>query len=272
MTPLFRARACVGWSSGATRPRQRVLLSSIRRCALYYYASVHTSPCLEKQVRACACKYVCNVCMFIVPQIERDRRDLQDYAVKYFNDPEETALSTCAEFAGVCTVKWGRRVCWCLYWAGGCREFGMVEKARRWGEMEAYSTAGRTHPPPHTHTHTHKHKHTHSHHFTAYTHTHMHTYINTHARTHTCMRADDFVSEYAKSFKGEKGEAEAYCYFFKEEGNLASLRKVGLKKKKVKPGCLCVCVPVCLCVCGGGEDKNRLCLSACVYACLRVCV
>ena len=86
------------------------------------------------------------------------------------------------------------------------------------------------------------------------------------------MRADDFVSEYAKSFKGEKGEAEAYCYFFKEEGNLASLRKVGLKKKKVKPGCLCVCVPVCLCVCGGGEDKNRLCLSACVYACLRVCV
>jgi hypothetical protein len=46
------------------------------------------------------------------------------------------------------------------------------------------------------------------------------------------MRADDFVSEYAKTFKGEKGEAEAYCYFFKEEGNLASLRKVGLEKKK----------------------------------------
>ena len=34
-------------------------------------------------------------------KIERDRRDLQDYAVKYFNDPEETELSTCAEFAGV---------------------------------------------------------------------------------------------------------------------------------------------------------------------------
>jgi hypothetical protein len=32
-------------------------------------------------------------------QIERDRRDLQDYAVRYFKDPEETELSTCAEFA-----------------------------------------------------------------------------------------------------------------------------------------------------------------------------
>ena len=37
-------------------------------------------------------------------QIERDRRDLQDYAVKYFNDPEETELSTCAEFAGILSV------------------------------------------------------------------------------------------------------------------------------------------------------------------------
>ncbi len=32
-------------------------------------------------------------------QIERDRRDLQDYAVRYFKDPEDTELSTCAEFA-----------------------------------------------------------------------------------------------------------------------------------------------------------------------------
>ena len=79
-------------------------LSSLRRCSLYSYASVHTSPCLTaaKLVppSACTCKYVCQVCVCIVPQIERDRRDLQDYAVKYFNDPEETALSTCAEFAG----------------------------------------------------------------------------------------------------------------------------------------------------------------------------
>eukprot|EP00802_Teleaulax_amphioxeia_P030647 Tamp_33350.p1 GENE.Tamp_33350~~Tamp_33350.p1 ORF type:complete len:194 (+),score=68.00 Tamp_33350:56-583(+) len=75
-------------------------------------------------------------------QIERDRRDLQDYAVKYFNDPEETELSTCAEFA------------------------------------------------------------------------------------------EDFVSEYSRTFKGEKGEAEAYCYFFKEEGNLASLRKVQAEHKE----------------------------------------
>jgi len=28
-------------------------------------------------------------------QIERDRRDLQAYAVGYFHDPEETELSTC---------------------------------------------------------------------------------------------------------------------------------------------------------------------------------
>ena len=40
------------------------------------------------------------------------------------------------------------------------------------------------------------------------------------------MGAEDFVSEYSRTFKGEKGEAEAYCYFFKEEGNLASLQKV----------------------------------------------
>jgi hypothetical protein len=32
-------------------------------------------------------------------QVERDRRDLQDYAIKYFNDPEETAVATCEEFA-----------------------------------------------------------------------------------------------------------------------------------------------------------------------------
>mmetsp|Transcript_40126 Transcript_40126/g.107560 ORF Transcript_40126/g.107560 Transcript_40126/m.107560 type:complete len:148 (-) Transcript_40126:234-677(-) len=32
-------------------------------------------------------------------QIERDRRDLQDYAVRYFKDPEETELSSCNEFA-----------------------------------------------------------------------------------------------------------------------------------------------------------------------------
>ena len=38
--------------------------------------------------------------------------------------------------------------------------------------------------------------------------------------------AEDFMSEYSKTFKGEKGEAEAYCYFFREEGNLASLRQV----------------------------------------------
>lgn len=31
----------------------------------------------------------------------------------------------------------------------------------------------------------------------------------------TCAEfADDFVSEYT-TFKGEKGEAEAYCYFFR---------------------------------------------------------
>jgi len=74
-------------------------------------------------------------------QIERDRRDLQDYAVKYFHDPEETELTTCSEFA------------------------------------------------------------------------------------------DDFMSEYDKTFQGEKGEAEAYCYFFKEEGNLSSLRKVQQEHK-----------------------------------------
>mmetsp|Transcript_10716 Transcript_10716/g.25574 ORF Transcript_10716/g.25574 Transcript_10716/m.25574 type:complete len:192 (-) Transcript_10716:45-620(-) len=68
-------------------------------------------------------------------KIERDRRDLQDYAVKYFNDAEEAELSTCKEFA------------------------------------------------------------------------------------------EDFLSEYS-TFSGEKGEAEAYCYFFKEEGNLAALRQV----------------------------------------------
>ena len=75
-------------------------------------------------------------------QIERDRRDLQDYAVKYFHDPEETELSNCKEFA------------------------------------------------------------------------------------------DDFVSEYGKSFKGEKGEAEAYCHFFREEGSLRDLRKVQADHKK----------------------------------------
>jgi hypothetical protein len=63
------------------------------------------------------------------------------------------------------------------------------------------------------------------------------------------MRADDFVSEYAKTFKGEKGEAEAYCYFFKEEGNLASLRKVGLKKKKKQKNKAKPCLPVYPCVC-----------------------
>ncbi|KAJ1470911.1 hypothetical protein T484DRAFT_1917066 [Baffinella frigidus] len=36
--------------------------------------------------------------------------------------------------------------------------------------------------------------------------------------------AEDFVGEYG-SFKGEIGEAEAYCYFFKEEGSLKSLRQ-----------------------------------------------
>jgi hypothetical protein len=34
------------------------------------------------------------------------------------------------------------------------------------------------------------------------------------------------MSEYSKTFKGERGEAEAYCYFFKEEGTLDKLRKV----------------------------------------------
>mmetsp|Transcript_7776 Transcript_7776/g.12371 ORF Transcript_7776/g.12371 Transcript_7776/m.12371 type:complete len:179 (+) Transcript_7776:168-704(+) len=75
-------------------------------------------------------------------QVERDRRDLQDYAVKYFNDPEETELSDCKEFA------------------------------------------------------------------------------------------EDFLSEYESSFKGEKGEAEAYCHFFKEEGQLAQLRQVQSDHKK----------------------------------------
>mmetsp|Transcript_29177 Transcript_29177/g.59792 ORF Transcript_29177/g.59792 Transcript_29177/m.59792 type:complete len:191 (-) Transcript_29177:22-594(-) len=74
-------------------------------------------------------------------KIERDRRDLQDYAVKYFNDPEETEMSTCKEFA------------------------------------------------------------------------------------------DDFVSEYSNSFSGEIGEAEAYCHFFREEGNLAALRQVQTEHK-----------------------------------------
>mmetsp|Transcript_10893 Transcript_10893/g.26674 ORF Transcript_10893/g.26674 Transcript_10893/m.26674 type:complete len:190 (-) Transcript_10893:195-764(-) len=73
-------------------------------------------------------------------QVERDRRDLQVYAVQYFKDPEETELSTCAEFA------------------------------------------------------------------------------------------EDFLSEYPK-FKGEKGEAEAYCYFFREEGNMDALRQVQKEHK-----------------------------------------
>mmetsp|Transcript_6327 Transcript_6327/g.15281 ORF Transcript_6327/g.15281 Transcript_6327/m.15281 type:complete len:188 (-) Transcript_6327:162-725(-) len=78
--------------------------------------------------------HVVNLCK-AQKQLERDRRDLQGFAVHYFNDPEETEMATCDEFA------------------------------------------------------------------------------------------DDFVSEYPK-FKGEKSEAAAYCWFFREEGALKSLREV----------------------------------------------
>jgi hypothetical protein len=44
------------------------------------------------------------------------------------------------------------------------------------------------------------------------------------------------MSEYSKTFKGERGEAEAYCYYFKEEGNLDNLRKV-----HVRVPCVCTC-------------------------------
>ena len=55
-------------------------------------------------------------------------------------------------------------------------------------------------------------------------------------RTATRTHADDFMSEYSKTFKGERGEAEAYCYYFKEEGNLDNLRKV-----HVRVPCVCTC-------------------------------
>mmetsp|Transcript_14238 Transcript_14238/g.28128 ORF Transcript_14238/g.28128 Transcript_14238/m.28128 type:complete len:210 (-) Transcript_14238:117-746(-) len=83
--------------------------------------------------------HVVNICK-AQKQVERDRRDLQSYAVHYFSDPEETAMATCEEFA------------------------------------------------------------------------------------------DDFVSEYTR-FKGEKTEAAAYCYFFREEGSLKALRDVQTEHK-----------------------------------------
>ena len=84
----------------------------------------------------------------------------------------------------------------------------------------------------HMYAHTHMYAYTHLRMHICRTHARMHTHTHAHTRTHThkhmrtYMGAEDFVSEYSRTFKGEKGEAEAYCYFFKEEGNLASLRKV----------------------------------------------
>lgn len=103
--------------------------------------------------------------MLLCMQIERDRRDLQAYAVSYFNDPEETELSTCAEFAGTHLLSHVPGVL--SFFDGSDTDFGEL-----------------------------------------------------------IWHADDFMSEYSKTFKGEKGEAEAYCYFFREEGNLDSLRQV----------------------------------------------